>query len=318
MRAPLLLARTCIRQTTRHVRSPQTQQGIRTTAFNSSPRHSHTLASFLRHSRPFLGRAPPPIKGGRVLLAATAAVLSPAAFIELSEKDDEDDGKTGEQHMLEASRAELAEIAPSWVGSSKRVRRSIWRFFDTWIVEPIATGLRFLHLVIIFVPVIAAVPMIWVGTRSDKRDGERWGTVWWYGFLVTSMERAGAAFIKVRKLCPFVFLHTLCTVFSVFLLCGLCSIPPLSSITAAVRLSDSHALALSFPNTLYTFLLWHPLYCIQTTNILPHTARSMGCLPYRHLPYSTLQHHVFTTLQCPRPLSRYYQEDNLSRLQHAI
>lgn len=99
--------------------------------------------------------------------------------------------------MLEASRAELAEQTPVWVGNSKKVRRSIWHFFDTWVIEPVATGLRFLHLVFIFVPVIVTIPMIWVGRRSDKRDGDRWGTVWWYGFLVSSMERAGAAFIKV-------------------------------------------------------------------------------------------------------------------------
>lgn len=145
------------------------------------------------------------------MLWATAA-LSPAAFIQLSEKqDDQDDGLTGEQYMLEASRAELAEQAPSWLGDSKRVRRSIWRFVDGWIVEPIATGLRFLHLVFIFVPVIATVPMIWVGSRMDvgdadggdgEKSGERWGTVWWYGFLVSSMERAGAAFIKVRRQAP--------------------------------------------------------------------------------------------------------------------
>lgn len=193
MRAPLLLARTCIRQSSQPVR----QHGLRTFAFNHSSRQSYT--SFLHHARPFFRHPPPPIKNGRALLWATAA-LSPAAFIELSENKngEEDDGKTGEQHMLEASRAELAEQAPFWVGSSTRVRRSIWRFFDTYIVEPIATGLRFLHLVIIFVPVIATIPMIWIGARSDKRDGERWGTVWWYGFLVNSMERAGAAFIKVR------------------------------------------------------------------------------------------------------------------------
>jgi len=111
---------------------------------------------------------------------------------------------TGEQHMLEASRAELDAQTPSWVGDSKKVRRSVWRFLDTWIIEPIATGLRFLHLVIIFVPVVVAVPMLWVGARSKERGDERWGTVWWYGFLVASMERAGAAFIKVSHLAAWV------------------------------------------------------------------------------------------------------------------
>jgi len=51
--------------------------------------------------------------------------------------------------------------------------------------------------VIIFVPVIVAIPAIWIGDRVKDRDNERKGTLWWYGFLVSSMERAGAAFIKV-------------------------------------------------------------------------------------------------------------------------
>lgn len=108
--------------------------------------------------------------------------------------------------MLEASRAELEEYVPESLRGSKTVRRSIWRFVTAYIVEPIATGLRFLHLVIIFVPVIAAVPVIWLGSRQKDRDNERSGTLWWYGFLVRSMERAGAAFIKVgnynREICP--------------------------------------------------------------------------------------------------------------------
>jgi aarF domain-containing kinase len=54
-----------------------------------------------------------------------------------------------------------------------------------------------LHLVIIFVPVIVTIPVIWIGSRNPNKDDERSGTLWWYGFLVSSMERAGAAFIKV-------------------------------------------------------------------------------------------------------------------------
>lgn len=202
MRASLLVARSCLRQTTQQARHGQTQHGIRNFTFNSSSRQSYS--SFLDHARPFLRRPPPPFKGGKALFWGTAA-LSPAAFIQLSDRKEEedDDGKTGEQHMLEASRAELAEQTPLWVGNSKHVRRGIWQFLDSYIIEPIATGLRFLHLVFIFVPVIATIPMIWVGTRHEKRDGERWGTVWWYGFLVSSMERAGAAFIKVFLLLTF-------------------------------------------------------------------------------------------------------------------
>lgn len=203
MRAPLLLARTWARQGSRcHIQFNQFNQfNLRSAVSDTlSPcRRTFSLNPAPRGYRSW-GQPPPPLKGGRPLLWGAAAALSPAALLELSEPNDdqEDDGKTGEQHMLEASRAELAQQAPSWVGSSTRFRRGIWRFLDTWIIEPIATGFRFLHLVFIFVPVVVTIPMLWVGSRDQKRDGERWGTVWWYGFLVSSMERAGAAFIKVR------------------------------------------------------------------------------------------------------------------------
>jgi len=126
------------------------------------------------------------------------AALSPLAFVQLSEEES-DDGKTGEEHMLEASQKELAEALPRYVQNSHGFRKTIWRFLDHYIIEPIATGFRFLHLVIIFVPVIITIPAIWIGIRHKDKDDERSGTLWWYGFLVRSMERAGAAFIKVRK-----------------------------------------------------------------------------------------------------------------------
>ncbi|PSK42259.1 ABC1 family protein, mitochondrial [Elsinoe australis] len=52
---------------------------------------------------------------------------------------------------------------------------------------------------VIFVPVIITVPAIWIGSRQKDKDDERSGTIWWYGFLVSSMERAGAAFIKLGQ-----------------------------------------------------------------------------------------------------------------------
>jgi len=101
--------------------------------------------------------------------------------------------------MLQASREELENHVPAALRGSKGVRVGIWRFVDTWIVEPIATGLRFLHLVFIFAPVIASVPMMWFGQRIPDRDNERSGTLLWYRFLVWSMEHSGAAFIKLGQ-----------------------------------------------------------------------------------------------------------------------
>jgi aarF domain-containing kinase len=128
------------------------------------------------------------------------AALSPAAFVKLSEED-KGDGQTGEQHMLDASRAELQEKneVPSTMHGLRRLVREMWIALDTYVYEPIATGFRFLHLVIIFVPVIASIPAVWIGTRRKDRDNERSGTLWWYGFLVRAMERAGPAFIKLGQ-----------------------------------------------------------------------------------------------------------------------
>lgn len=126
------------------------------------------------------------------------AALSPLAFVSLSQ-DDSENGKTHEEAMLEASRNELKEHVPKALQGSRKVRRGIYFFIDMYIIEPIATGLRFLHLVVIFVPVLVTIPSIWFGKRQPGHDNERSGTLWWYGFLVRSMESAGATFIKLGQ-----------------------------------------------------------------------------------------------------------------------
>ena len=143
----------------------------------------------------------PPTKTGIFLLAA----LSPLAFVELSESqqpasngdDDSLDDITSEERMLAVSRAEIAKVVPSNLHGFARARRKVWLFLDNYVVEPVATGLRFLHLALIFVPVIFTIPVIWIGSRVKERDSERTGTLWWYGFLIGSLERGGPAFIKV-------------------------------------------------------------------------------------------------------------------------
>lgn len=116
-----------------------------------------------------------------------------------------------------------------------------------YIWEPISTFFRFIHLALLFGPVILTVPMLLVGSPSgrvrengvwkrnsprqrarsaqgaeksqnlfddEERSGkasvvktvvrvdpeeERWGALWWYGFLVKQMERAGPTFIKLGQ-----------------------------------------------------------------------------------------------------------------------
>jgi aarF domain-containing kinase len=137
----------------------------------------------------------------RILLYATAngAALGTAAFVTLSEKDNGDSDQTSEGRMLEASREEIEKKIDESERGFTRFRHEIMLFLDLYIREPICTGIRFLHLVVIFVPVIVTVPAIWIGRRVKERDDERTGTLWWYSFLVWSMEMAGPAFIKVSN-----------------------------------------------------------------------------------------------------------------------
>ncbi|KAF2147760.1 ABC1-domain-containing protein [Myriangium duriaei CBS 260.36] len=192
MRATALFARQWLRCGPRPTTFAAPRIKLHTTILQQSRPFSNTLS----RTRVFFRKPPPPIKGGTACLAAAA--LTPAAFIELSEEES-DDGKTGEEHMLEASRKELAEAVPDALQGSKHFRRAIWRFLDTYVIEPIATAIRLGHLIIIFVPVIITIPAIWIGARCKDKDNERAGTLWWYGFLVRSMERAGAAFIKLGQ-----------------------------------------------------------------------------------------------------------------------
>lgn len=195
MRATLLLGQTCSRIGSQPLR-PQILRQIQYSL--RSGRTSKTF-SILRTVRQNFRAPPSPVKGGTALLAAA---LTPAAFVQIAEDDDEGhehNGKTHEEQMLEMSRKELAEYVPERLRGSRRFRRAIWRFVDTYIVEPIATGLRFLHLLVIFVPVIVTVPAVYFGARRPDKDNERSGTLWWYWFLVSSMERAGAAFIKLGQ-----------------------------------------------------------------------------------------------------------------------
>lgn len=70
-------------------------------------------------------------------------------------------------------------------------------FLRDKIWEPILTARRFITLCFIFLPVIFTSPMLLVGKPRKKYNGEGWGAIWWYNFLVRRMETAGPTFIKV-------------------------------------------------------------------------------------------------------------------------
>ncbi|KAH7350115.1 ABC1 family protein [Plectosphaerella cucumerina] len=134
-----------------------------------------------------------------VLRAGGTAALGTAAFFELSQEDNGGTDQTAEGRMLEVSRDEIKKKVDNDKSLPLRVWQGLVLAIDTYIVEPVFTGIRFLHLVVIFVPVIFAVPAIWLGRRQKDRDNERSGTLWWYGFLVQAMEWAGPAFIKLGQ-----------------------------------------------------------------------------------------------------------------------
>ena len=181
MRTALYFGRCCLKNAFRQARCSQSS----TFAFKRQ------LTTQTRGT--ILWRSPrKPNFKGPILIAA----LTPAAIVKLSE-DDNGNGESGEKQMLEASRDELRKEVPDDAHGLSKMWKTVVLFLDTYLYEPLATGFRFLHLVIIFVPVIATVPVIWVGRRQKDKDNERSGTLWWYWFLVHSMERAGAAFIKV-------------------------------------------------------------------------------------------------------------------------
>jgi aarF domain-containing kinase len=74
------------------------------------------------------------------------------------------------------------------------------RIFHDNIWEPLLTTRRFIHLVYLFLPVLLSAPMLLIGNPERALGGDRWGAVWWYGFLTAQMQRAGPTFIKVRSI----------------------------------------------------------------------------------------------------------------------
>ena len=136
------------------------------------------------------------------MIASGNGVLAAAAFVELSEEDNTGTEKTSELRMLEVSRQEIKKTLNDDDTGLTRLRHGVVLFLDLYIWEPICTGVRFLQLVVIFVPVIMAVPIMWVGKRHPDRDNERTGTLLWYNFLVKCMEWAGPSFIKVYSFLP--------------------------------------------------------------------------------------------------------------------
>ncbi|KAH8430339.1 ABC1 kinase family protein [Aspergillus melleus] len=139
----------------------------------------------------------PPARGP-TLRGVLLAALTPGAFLKLAEEQD-NGAKTSEMQMLEISRQELQQSATEKVQGLPRFLRSLFIFWKYYVYDTVATGCRFVHLVAVFLPVILTAPAVWFGRRIEGRQGTRTGTLWWYKYLVRSMERAGPTFIKLGQ-----------------------------------------------------------------------------------------------------------------------
>ncbi|KAI0375170.1 ABC1-domain-containing protein [Pilatotrama ljubarskyi] len=94
---------------------------------------------------------------------------------------------------------EVEPVIMSPSESDRSLLSRILAFIRDRLIEPILTAKRFVYLCCVFVPVLLAAPMLLVGQPEAHLGGDRWGAVWWYGFLTSQMQRAGPTFIKLAQ-----------------------------------------------------------------------------------------------------------------------
>ena len=135
--------------------------------------------------------------------------------------------------LYDKDRIDVTILSPDEEGRSLLSR--FGSVFIERIWEPILTARRFIHLLYLFIPVLFSAPMLLIGRPEDRLQGDRWGAVWWYGFLTAQMQKAGPTFVKV---CSKVFLYGyICGLTMLFLsafsvggfTCGSISCPTLRS-----------------------------------------------------------------------------------------
>ena len=78
-----------------------------------------------------------------------------------------------------------------------RILDRILDWLDNWLLEPILICKRFFHVLLLFSPIVIALPIIFIGKRYPEEHDERTGTLWWYDLVMNQMELAGPTFIKV-------------------------------------------------------------------------------------------------------------------------
>jgi hypothetical protein len=184
----------------RHSRVHQASKSLSTVTGNVSTRSSsqHKRSKWSR----FYNNRALYIGSATLALLVVAPLGLPSTVCEKGPQNASPDippEKTIEQLMLEESDLEREELQAISKDQHVvfRIANHIKILTVNWLIEPIATGFRFVTLVTIFVPLILAVPLVYLGRRLPEKSNERQGTIWWYAFLIKSMEQAGPTFIKV-------------------------------------------------------------------------------------------------------------------------
>ncbi|PCH33988.1 ABC1-domain-containing protein [Wolfiporia cocos MD-104 SS10] len=89
-------------------------------------------------------------------------------------------------------------LSPAEAADTRIVARVIV-FLRDHIWEPLLTAKRFVYLMCLFMPVLLTSPMLLIGHPEERLHGDRWGAVWWYGYLTSQMQRAGPTFTKLAQ-----------------------------------------------------------------------------------------------------------------------
>ena len=172
-------------------------QLTRCTTRNVSYTASRSKTSFTAH---FFTRVPSPTRplrrhllwlipitgAGTLFLAPKPESLIPAVFASPT--------------LIPCNPTSPTRIEPTILSPAEPERHIFYRILDLLndkIWEPLLTGRRFIYLLFLFVPVLLTSPMLLVGHPDEKLLGDRWGAVWWYGYLTAQMQRAGPTFVKV-------------------------------------------------------------------------------------------------------------------------
>lgn len=118
---------------------------------------------------------------------------------------------TREEVLYQASQRDIERKKKAITSNSSigKAFEKVIYYARIYIYEPLSTCFRFIHLFVLFGPVLLSFPMVLFGSKAsygttspDKitsgSSRERSGARLWYKFLTWAMEQAGPSFIKVR------------------------------------------------------------------------------------------------------------------------